>query len=95
MKDSDALKAGGMQPQDNTLDLTSSPSENAHSHDEKRAEPVSSREDGKIELKEEDNYDHLGFSFPTWKKWLILTVIFWVQISMNFNTSIYSNAVEP
>ena len=46
-----------------------------------------SRADGKNELTEHEAYDKLGFSFPTWKKWLILTVIFWVQMSMNFNTS--------
>ncbi|KAF2139779.1 uncharacterized protein K452DRAFT_275302 [Aplosporella prunicola CBS 121167] len=39
-------------------------------------------------------YKKLGFSFPTLKKWYILSVIFVVQCSMNFNTSIYSNAIE-
>ena len=53
------------------------------------------RADGKIELKETDCYDKLGFSFPAWKKWSILTVIFLVQTSMNFNTSIYGNVVMP
>lgn len=48
----------------------------------------------KIELIEEDCYDELGFCFAPWKKWGILTVIFLVQVSMNFNTSLYSNAVE-
>ena len=47
----------------------------------------------KIELTEEDCYDELGFSFPTWRKWMILTIIFLVQTSMNFNTSLYSNAL--
>lgn len=47
----------------------------------------------KIEITEDDCYDELGFSFPTWKKWMILTVIFLVQVSMNFNTSLYSNAI--
>lgn len=47
----------------------------------------------KYEITEDDCYDELGYSFPTWKKWYILTVIFWVQVSMNFNTSLYSNAV--
>lgn len=36
-------------------------------------------------LTEADCYDELGFSFPTWKKWSVLTVIFIVQVSMNFN----------
>ncbi|KAI5924613.1 major facilitator superfamily domain-containing protein [Camillea tinctor] len=36
----------------------------------------------------------LGYAFPKWKKWLILCVIFLVQTSMNFNTSLYANAQE-
>lgn len=47
----------------------------------------------KYELKEEDCYDELGYNFPEWRKWMILTVIFLVQVSMNFNTSLYSNAI--
>ncbi|KFY00069.1 hypothetical protein V495_01218 [Pseudogymnoascus sp. VKM F-4514 (FW-929)] len=48
---------------------------------------------GHVEITEEDCFDELGFSFPDWKKWWILTVIFIVQVSMNFNTSLYSNAI--
>ena len=62
---------------------------------DEKAEPATTRDDGKIEIKEKDNWDKLGYSFSTFRKWTILTVIFWVQVSMNFNTSIYSNAVEP
>ena len=51
------------------------------------------RPDGKIELTEHEVWDSLGFGFPTWKKWTILTVIFVVQTSMNFNASVYANAV--
>ncbi|KAF2015636.1 MFS general substrate transporter [Aaosphaeria arxii CBS 175.79] len=47
----------------------------------------------RYEITEEDCYEELGFSFPTWKKWMILSVVFIVQVSMNFNTSLYSNAV--
>ncbi|KHN95035.1 Major facilitator superfamily domain, general substrate transporter [Metarhizium album ARSEF 1941] len=47
----------------------------------------------KYEITEDDCYDELGYSFSSWKKWYILTVIFWVQVSMNFNTSLYSNAI--
>lgn len=36
----------------------------------------------------------LGYLWPTWKKWTILTVIFVVQVSMNFNASVYGNAVS-
>ncbi|EOA84604.1 hypothetical protein ACJQWK_06593 [Exserohilum turcicum] len=48
----------------------------------------------RYEITEEDCYDELGFSFPERKKWMILSVIFMVQVSMNFNTSLYSNAVS-
>lgn len=47
----------------------------------------------KYEITEDDCYEELGFSWPKWKKWYILTVVFWVQVSMNFNTSLYSNAI--
>ena len=47
----------------------------------------------KRELQEEEVWDELAYSFPTWKKWTILSVIFVVQCSMNFNTSVYPNAV--
>ncbi|KAL7627226.1 hypothetical protein AAE478_004002 [Parahypoxylon ruwenzoriense] len=49
---------------------------------------------GKRELREEDCENELGFSFSWWKKWWILTVIFLVQTSMNFNTSLYSNGLQ-
>ena len=74
--------------------LSDSPSLSKEERDES-AKPTHARSDGKIEIKEEDNYDKLGFGFPTWKKWTILTVIFAVQVSMNFNTSVYPNVVLP
>ncbi|KAL3471780.1 MFS general substrate transporter [Aspergillus californicus] len=49
---------------------------------------------GHIVLTEDDCYEELGFCFPTWKKWMIILVIFLVQTSMNFNTSLYSNALS-
>lgn len=48
----------------------------------------------KIEMTEDMCYDELGYAFPSWKKWTILTIIFLVQVSMNFNTSLYSNAID-
>lgn len=60
---------------------------------EPHATRKSTRPDGKIELSEEECYRKLGFCFPTWKKWTILSVIFIVQVSMNLNTSIYGNGV--
>lgn len=47
----------------------------------------------KIEITEDDCMAELGYSFPSWRKWMILTVIFFVQLSMNFNTSLYSNGL--
>ncbi|KAI9889508.1 MAG: hypothetical protein M1814_005202 [Vezdaea aestivalis] len=52
------------------------------------------RTDGKVELTDEAAYDKLGFTYPQWKKWGILCIIFVVQVSMNFNTSIYANGIE-
>ncbi|KAH9833419.1 MFS multidrug transporter [Rhodofomes roseus] len=49
--------------------------------------------DGRIVLTEPEAYGSLGFSFPTWKKWWILSVIFAIQCSMNLNTSLYANVV--
>ncbi|KAJ5088945.1 hypothetical protein N7532_007629 [Penicillium argentinense] len=67
---------------DSTASATSSPTEKE-------------RPDGKRELTEDDCWDCLGFSFPWYKRWTILTVIFTVQMSMNFNSSVYPNAVTP
>jgi sugar phosphate permease len=47
----------------------------------------------KTELKEEDVPEKLGFAFSTYKKWRILAIIFLVQVSMNFNASVYGNAI--
>jgi MFS family permease len=54
----------------------------------------SDRADGKVELFDTDCYDKLGFHYSTFKKWSILSVIFVVQSSMNFNASVYANAVN-
>lgn len=62
-----------------------------HTHFDGGVDGPSKSKDKKI-LAEEDVYDQLGYGFPTWKKWSILSVIFMVQVSMNFNTSLYSNA---
>ncbi|KAK6413923.1 hypothetical protein LTR95_017798 [Oleoguttula sp. CCFEE 5521] len=44
-------------------------------------------------LEEETCYGATAFAFDTWKKWLILTAVFYCQISMNFNAAIYANGV--
>ncbi|KAL8994806.1 MAG: hypothetical protein Q9188_006966 [Gyalolechia gomerana] len=83
------------------LDMGSSPSDTSDINSTTKPEgetassPVNTNPHGKIEIKEEDNFEKLGFAFPTWKKWTILTVIFAVQVSMNFNTSVYPNVVIP
>ncbi|KAI0019449.1 major facilitator superfamily transporter [Xylariomycetidae sp. FL0641] len=51
-------------------------------------------ESGKRILTEDDCYDELGFKFPSWKKWMILTNIFLVQMSMNFNSSVITGAIK-
>jgi MFS family permease len=53
------------------------------------------RRDSRTELTDKDAVaaSKLGFAFSDTKKWAILTVIFWVQISMNYNAAIYGNAV--
>lgn len=50
--------------------------------------------DGRREIRQRNCYDKLGFSFPFWKKWLILSVIFICQVSMNFNAGFYPSAVS-
>lgn len=77
-------------------------------HAERREEhpdsssPVSEKSDSdsvpevpmKHELKEADCYDKLGYCWPRWKKWTYLAAVAFVQVSMNFNTSVYPSAVK-
>lgn len=60
-----------------------------HNHKEE-----TSRLNDKIELTEGAAYDKLGYSFPVWYKWMILSVMFCIQISMNLNASLYANGVS-
>ena len=57
-------------------------------------ETSTSKVEDKIELTEEAAFDKTGFAYPRWKKWLVITVIFVIQSSMNFNASVYANAVN-
>jgi hypothetical protein len=80
-------------------------SANGNSTDSESSEPVdisaelaekpSERPDGKRELKEQDCYEILGYSWPRWKKWTYLAAVAFVQVSMNFNTSVFPNAIKP
>lgn len=54
----------------------------------------SERADGKRELKESECYEILGYCWPRWKKWTYLAAVAFVQVSMNFNTSVYPAAVH-
>lgn len=49
----------------------------------------------KRELKENDCYELLAYCWPRWKKWSYLASVAFVQVSMNFNTSVYPNAIIP
>ncbi|KAK2811641.1 hypothetical protein FQN50_001983 [Emmonsiellopsis sp. PD_5] len=88
----DTRSLGPNRPRENVA-LT----EHASNKHERRPSdlPVIMREDGKRELQEHECYEKLGYCFPWYKKWAILTVISTVQMSMNFNTSVYPNAVSP
>lgn len=59
----------------------------------KEAELPPPRADGKIELTEEAGWKHTAFNWSPAKKWYVLTIIFSVQVSMNFNTSVWPNAI--
>lgn len=47
----------------------------------------------KIELTASAAYDDLGYSYPVWRKWQKLCVMFCIQISINLNASLYANGV--
>ncbi|KAI1861068.1 hypothetical protein JX265_009687 [Neoarthrinium moseri] len=44
-------------------------------------------------LKTADCKQYLAFGFPFAKKWLILCILFLCQVSMNLNTTLYSNGI--
>ncbi|KAJ5345726.1 Major facilitator superfamily domain general substrate transporter [Penicillium brevicompactum] len=73
---------------------TSEPVDLSNELSEKKSQK-SERSDGKRELKEQDCYEILGYSWPRWKKWTYLAAVAFVQVSMNFNTSVYPAAVIP
>jgi hypothetical protein len=55
--------------------------------------PEYSAANKKHELQEDEVPHVLGTSWSTRKKWSILSAVFLVQCSMNFNASIYNNGV--
>ncbi|ODM18621.1 hypothetical protein SI65_05238 [Aspergillus cristatus] len=74
---------------------SSTPSSGPEAAAKEDAENQSTRSDGKRELKESDCYEILAYCWPRWKKWMYLAAIAGVQVSMNFNTSVFPNAVKP
>ncbi|KAF4998307.1 hypothetical protein FDECE_11824 [Fusarium decemcellulare] len=73
-------------------------SEGSASHDSLAAPKSNQPEytpDGKRIISEDECYHLLGYSWPAWKKWMLLSSIFAVQVSMNFNTSVFPSAVTP
>ena len=90
-------QTGPQVPSESSSDIEPKASPPEAFHDEKAQLPLGGGgddDDGRIEITEDDCYDELGFCFSEKKKWSILTVIFLVQVSMNFNTSLYSNALK-
>ncbi|KAK5626648.1 hypothetical protein RRF57_002363 [Xylaria bambusicola] len=71
-------------PSDDDLTTVTTPP----GHEEQR---VPTENEPKDMITEVTNPEVLASEFPTYKKWVILTVIFLVQTSMNFNTSLYAN----
>ncbi|KAG6150199.1 hypothetical protein E4U11_008468 [Claviceps purpurea] len=47
----------------------------------------------KYEIAEDDCYNELGYSFSNWKKWHILSAIFWVQVSETFAKTCLANSL--
>ncbi|KAM0543849.1 hypothetical protein ACHAPJ_012086 [Fusarium lateritium] len=50
---------------------------------------------GRRELKETDAPEILAYAWPTWKKWMYLAGVAGIQISMNYNTSVFPSAITP
>jgi hypothetical protein len=64
-------------------------------HGEPEHPPTVPDSQGRRELKEWECWDKLAYTWPKWKKAMYLSSIAGIQISMNFNTSVYPSAVNP
>ena len=53
--------------------------------------PCPAASDNRIPITEEDCAGELGYDYSPLKKYLILSVVFLVQVSMNLNAALYSN----
>lgn len=52
-------------------------------------------DDGRRIISEAECAHLIGYAWSTRKKWTLLCGIFLVQLSMNFNTSVYPSVVKP
>lgn len=69
---------------------TPSPPSDEHHEKSSTKSPSQTKRELTLDMCEEET----PFAWPKWKKWWVLTVIFLVQTSMNFNTSLYSNGLN-
>ena len=74
---------------------TVTPPNETNENNDSNANNEKVRADGKRELTEDDAYEILAYNWPTWKKWMYLSSVAVIQIAMNYNTSVYPNAVTP
>lgn len=56
--------------------------------------PRQSSTDRIEELSIVNGRQYTAYAWSTAKKWWVLTVVFWIQMSMNWNAAIYSNSVS-
>ncbi|KAJ5125748.1 hypothetical protein N7448_005062 [Penicillium atrosanguineum] len=93
------MAANHRHSEDDRNDAASNPEltsrlNNSHDTSGNHGADDSEKHDGKKELTEAAAYDKLGYSFPVWRKWQILCVMFCIQISINLNASLYANGVQ-
>lgn len=48
----------------------------------------------KVVLNERSSYSSTAYAWSNRKKWVLLSVVAFCQVSMNFNAAVYSNAVD-
>lgn len=88
--DNSSDQAGGLLHDEDLEPTTRHPS----LHSAPSRQPKFSK-DGRRIITEDECAHLLGYAWPAWKKWMLLSSIFIVQVSMNFNTSVFPNAVTP
>lgn len=81
---------------DDEKSKASSPDDFENLQDSQAPHPANKPDsEGRRELKEWEAWDKLAYTWPKWKKAMYLASIAGIQISMNFNTSVYPSAVKP